>query len=252
MVFEKSIHITNSKEVRATEVQRFAGLRKLGLQEVLFFHPSNGDTWKEPLEAVGLQARTLAVDGPTIPSLLNAARKEGVSFISTTMGEQNKGVFRRSFAKELLKTSHVPVMLMPTATAPSSVDQVDMFDHVIFATDWSEACREVMRYLLRFKGIIKELEIVHVVDKRLSIKELRSLRYMLSAWRSAFLGHLIDAESHIYAGKRHEEILLAAKDYGGTCIVMGASQTSSIKRLLRQPCPYRVAEDSQVPTFVVP
>ena len=127
-----------------------------------------------------------------------------------------------------------------------------MFHRAVLAADRSESCREAMRYLLTFKGVIKELEIVHVIGKRLSIKEMRDLRQMLSAWRNTFLDHSIDAEFHIYAGKCDEEILLAAKDYGGTCIVMGSPKKSSIKKILRLSSTYRVAEASPVPTIIVP
>ena len=252
MAFEKLLHITKSSEASEVEVQQLAGLRKLGLEEVIFFHPYNEVNWKERLGAFGIQATNLTADGPMIPNLLGVARQEGVSFISTNIDDQQKGMFRRPYAKDLIKLSPVPVMLMPQAMEPSDVEQGNMFDHVVFATDWSESCRDVMRYLLKFKGVIKELEIVHVVEKRLSIKEMRELRYMLSAWRSAFLNSSIDAESHIYAGKRHEEILLAAKDYNGTCVVMGTSKKSSIKRFIECSCSYRVAEVSPVPTIIVP
>ena len=252
MAVEKLLHITNSLEVSDSEVQWFAGLRNLGFQEVVFFHPPNGNGWKEQLGVFGLQAKTITVDGPSIQGLLEIARQEEVTFISTNIDRQNKGKFRRLDTKELLKTSHVPVMLMPEVSGSSDRKQIGVFDHVIFATDWSVYCQGVMRYLLKYRGIIKELEIIHVVDHRLSIRELRDLRYKLAAWRSAFLDNAIDAESHIYAGKTHEEILQAAKDYGGTCIFMGFSKRSATKRFLRRPYAYRVAEGNTVPTIVVP
>ena len=62
----------------------------------------------------------------------------------------------------------------------------------------------------------------------------------------------IDAESHIYAGKRQEEILLAAKDYGASCIVMGSSYKPALKRIFKGSCLYDVAEGSGVPIIVVP
>jgi nucleotide-binding universal stress UspA family protein len=251
MAFEKLLHITNTSEASDAVVQRIAGLRNIGLEEVIFFHLSNGGKWKDRLGSFGIQTKNLTVDGPMIPSLLNAARQEGVSFISTNVEDQNKGIFRRPYAKDLIKASPVPVMFMPKDD-PSIAEEKGVFDHVIFGTDWSESCQEVMRYLLKFKGIIKELEIVHVVEKRLSIKEMRELRYRLSAWRNAFLDHSIDAESHIYAGRTHEEILLATQDYRGTCVIMGTSVKSSIKKWLESSCSFRVAEGSSVPTIIVP
>lgn len=252
MGFEKLLYITNSVEADAGVIRHIAGLRKLGLLEVILCHPSDGDQWKEKLGAIGLGTKTLTVEDALIPGLLNAAHREGVSFISSRIDEQTKGWFPKAYPKALLQRSDVPVMAMPAIDGPVDTDGAGMFDHVILAADWSESCRKAMRYLLGFKGFIKALEIIHVVGKRLSIREMRELRQMLSAWRSAFLDHAIDAEFHIYAGKCNEEILLAAKDYGGTCIVMGRPKNSSIKEILKLSNTYRVAEASPVPTIIVP
>jgi nucleotide-binding universal stress UspA family protein len=252
MKLEKLLYVPNRPEAGIDDIQRFAGIRKVGLEEVICFHSSNSDVWKARLGDVGIQVKDLVADGPMVRGVLDAADRESVSFISTNMDAEKKSLFHRPFARELLKSSHVPVMLLPKNAGLSGAEQSGMFDHVIFATDWSESCKKVMRYLLRFKTTIKEMEIIHVVEKRLSVKEMRVLRYKLSAWRSAFLDQQVDAESHIYAGKRHEEILLAARNYKGTCIVMGISKRSPMKRFLRRPCSYRVAKESQVPTIVVP
>ncbi len=40
----------------------------------------------------------------------------------------------------------------------------------------------------------------------------------------------IDAESHIYAGKTSEEILLAAKEYDASLIIMGVSSKNAIEK----------------------
>ncbi len=252
MEFEKLLYITNSVEADAGVIRHIAGLRKLGLVEVILCHPPDGDQWKEKLGAIGLGTKTLTVEDTLVPGLLNAARREGVSFISSRMDERTQGWFSKAYPKALLKLSDLPLMVIPAVGEPVDTDGAGMFDHVILAGDWSESCRKAMRYLLRFKGFIKELEIIHVVGKRLSIREMRELRQMLSAWRSTFLDHSIDAEFHIYAGKCDEEILLAAKDYGGTCIVMGSPKKSSIKEILRLSSTYRVAEASPVPTIIVP
>jgi len=252
MALEKLLHVANSTEVNTKEIERFAALRELGLEEVILFKLPNGDNWKAQLGDLGIQVKTITMEGSRISSVLETARREGVSFISTHIDEESKRVLRRPLAKELLKSSLVPVMLIPKVLEIQGVRQNRMFDNVVFATDWSESCKKAMRYLLDFRKVIKALEIVNVVEKRLSVREMRELRYKLSAWRSAFLDHGIDAESHIYAGNRQEEILSAAKDYRATCIVMGSSHKPTLKRIFRRSCVYGVAEGSVVPTIVVP
>jgi nucleotide-binding universal stress UspA family protein len=143
-------------------------------------------------------------------------------------------------------------MTLPEDAQASESGQKSVFSHVVFATDWSPASEKAMGYILNFKDIITELEIVHVIDKRLDVKDMRDLKEKLVQTRKIFLEKGIDAEPHIYAGRRPEEIMLAAKDYGATCIVMGTTGKSTLKDLLSRSCSYRVSEASVVPTLVVP
>ena len=52
--------------------------------------------------------------------------------------------------------------------------------------------------------------------------------------------------------KPFEELLLAARDYDATSIVMGTSCKSPQKEFFSRSCAYRVAEEAIVPTLVVP
>ena len=248
---EKLLYIADPMQDRPAHVSQFAGLRTLGLEEIIFLGLSYGETWEAELAHHGLHARTLTVAGPLVPGILDTARREGVALISTSVDAESGPWFRRSFAENLIRSSPVPVILLPGGGRTWGGEPAAVFDHVILATDWSEPCKRAMHYLLNFETVIKELEIVHVVDKKLSVKEMRELRYKLSAWRSAFLDHGIDAESHIYAGQRHEEILLARKDYDGTCVVMGTSGKLVLRGMFSRGCCYRVAAASQVPTMVL-
>ncbi|MGD8985748.1 MAG: universal stress protein, partial [Desulfobacteraceae bacterium] len=126
-----------------------------------------------------------------------------------------------------------------------------VFQHVIYATDWSPVSESVLKYLLNLKEIIETLEIVNVIHKKLSVRELRSLRQRITETRRIFLDEGIDAEAHIYAGKPHEEILLAATDYDATAIVMGTSCKSPMQEIIRRSCSYRVAEDAEIPVLFI-
>ena len=81
---------------------------------------------------------------------------------------------------------------------------------------------------------------------------MHTLKYKLTESRKIFLDHGIDAEGHVYAGKTSEEIMLAARDYDATCIVMGTTGKSHLKDFFSPSYSYRVAEESVVPTLVVP
>ena len=135
----------------------------------------------------------------------------------------------------------------------SGPDHEGLFHHVIFATDWSRASKVALEYfLLNFKGIIGILEIVNIINMRLSVRDIRNLRRKLEGTRKVFLDMGIDAESHIYAGKPPEEIILAAKDYNATSIVMGTSFKPFIRSIFSKSCACMVAREAEVPTMIIP
>ncbi|NVM21646.1 MAG: universal stress protein, partial [Desulfobacterales bacterium] len=146
----------------------------------------------------------------------------------------------------------VPVIILPQDVNASGSGQQAVFRHVIFATDWAPSSEKAMGCLLNFAEIVKELEVVHVIDKKPSVRDMRNLKKKLTESRKIFLDHGIDAEGHIYAGKPSDEIVLAARNYDATCIVMGTTGKSALKNFFSHGCSYRVAEGSGVPTLVVP
>lgn len=253
MALEKIVHITDAIDLDSVQVQRFSELHSLGLREVVLLHPGNADRLRSQLEDQGLVPKTLLVDSFGIQRILKIATDEGASMISASVDKKIGRRSRKALIKGLLQSSHVPVILMPKSAGETRGDkQTKLFDHVIFGANWSESCRRAMSYLIELKVAIKEIEIIHVVEKKLSVKDLRDLRARLRKWRGAFTERGLDVESHIYAGNRHEEILLAATDYSGTCIVMGGAEKSGLGRLLFPSCPYRVIDASVVPAIVIP
>ena len=55
----------------------------------------------------------------------------------------------------------------------------------------------------------------------------------------------------VYAGKTPKEILLAAKDYNATVIVMGTGSKRTIKEIFLRSL-YKVAEESSIPVLIIP
>lgn len=247
----KLLYATDIKQPRFSEVERLLALRNLGLEEIVFFHMTKVEGWEKSLADYDMNSKTLMVDGPFVPGILKAAHQEAVSLIAASMNRDTGRLLHRSQTNELIRSSPVPVIILPEEETYRS-GQKDIFSHVIFATDWSVISEKVLSYLLHFKEITKELEIVHVIDRKLSVRELRNLKEKLSQTRKIFLDHGIDAEAHIYAGKPSDEVKLAAEDYDATCIVMGTSCKSSLKVIFSESCSYRVAEKTIVPSLFIP
>ncbi|MBE9502737.1 MAG: universal stress protein [Proteobacteria bacterium] len=248
----KLLYVTNIRQPSFSEVEPLLALRMLGLKEIIFLHTTKVEDWDRRLGDYGIDSKTCMVEGPMVASILDTAHREAVSLIAVNLDRNRRRLLRGSLTKELLRASALPVLIIPKEVKASGSMQKDMFAHVIFPTDWLAASEKALGYLLKHKEIIKELEIVHVIHKKPTVRDILNLKEKLSQVRKIFLDHGIDAEGHVYAGKPSEEIMLAARDYDATCIVMGTAGKSHLKDLLSPSHSYRVAEASKVPTLVVP
>lgn len=248
----KLLYVTNMSQPKFSEVERLAGLRRLGFEEIIVLRTAKDKSWEERLAHYGFRPKTTIADGPLLRRSLDVARREAVSLIAAGGNMGATGLLRRSLIKDLLRSSPVPVMVLHADAQAARSGQDGLFAHVIFATDWSPASQKALNYLIGFKEVIGELEIVNVIGEKLSVRAMRNLEKKLAGSRKTFLDQGIDAETHIYAGKPPDEVMLAAKDYSGTCIVLGTARKSSLKDVFSRSCSIRVAEDSVVPTLVVP
>jgi nucleotide-binding universal stress UspA family protein len=124
---------------------------------------------------------------------------------------------------------------------------------VVIAMDWSPASDKALKYFLVFQELVKELEIINVINGKLTIKDMRLLNDKLTKTRKLCLKKGIDAEYHVYAGKTAEEIALAAEDYKASLIVLGRNPRSTLMKKLFDPSiSCQIAEGTHVPVLVVP
>jgi len=248
----KLLYATDSREPDFSGVKALLDLKNLGLMEFIFLHATRVQGWGTRLAEYDITSKTVMMEGPVVPSILNAAHREGAPLIAASLNRDTRRLMRGSLTTALLRASALPVLMVPEEAQGSGFGQHGVFTRIVFAADWSAASEKAMGYILNFKDIIKELEIVHVIDRKLSVRDMGKLKEALSKTRDVFLDHGIDAEAHVYAGKPFEEIMLAARDYDATCICMGTAGKSFVKGLLSRSCACRVAETSVVPTLVVP
>jgi nucleotide-binding universal stress UspA family protein len=252
MQIRKLLYATGFAQPKFSEVERLTELRTLGLEEVVFLHATKVEGWERRLAEYGIHSRTFVVEGRMTRSILDIAHREKVSLIAAGLKRDLGGRVRRSLTRDLLRSSRVPVLMLPENVEVSESTQKCVFTHVIFADDWSAASENARSYLPNFGEIIRELDIVYVLDRKLSVRDMGNLKEKLSQTRKIFLDQGIDAEAHVYAGEPAAEIMLAARDYGATCIVMGTTGKSPLKELLSKSYSYRMAEASVVPTLFIP
>ena len=252
MEIEKLLYVTNAVPPDNDEPAWSLALQKLGFDETIYLISDESGRWEKSLGNQGIQCRFLIEETPSHDIILDRAREEKASLIVTNLRSMGASVSRRSITRNLISSTDVPILLIPERTSVIQGSDKGLFDHVIFATDWSPFSQHCMDALQSLKDIIGELEIVTVITRKLSIRDMIRLKEVVEESRSTFLDAGIDAEAHIYAGKPAEEINLAVNDYEGSIIVIEASHRSALKTMFYGNCAYDVAEKALVPVMVIP
>jgi len=250
MELKKILYATNFKEPTYNVLEALLEMKKIGLEEIILLSGSPQKELKEKFYDHGITLRESNGSGPSVTRILDSAHKENVSLIVGHMERENKKFFKASPVKYLIKNTHLPLLLINNKEF--NISKRGIFDTVIFATDWSQIAQSSLDYILGLKEIIGVLDIVNVLHEKPTIKDIRELKDKTEEIRKICLKENIDAESHIYAGKTAEEILLAAKEYNATVIVMGVVDINCFKYIFSGSATYKVAEKSPVPLLIIP
>jgi len=247
-VIEKLLYATNFKKPSFVTLEGLLELCKLGLREVVLLNTTNNfSEWEKVFSQHNINTKVLSEKEFSGSRILSIAERENASFIIAHLKKGEKRLLGSSTVKYLVKKSTVPVMIFPKVPTNKR-----WFEHIILATDWSPSSENALSYILNFKEIIKELDIVHIIDEKLTVRDLREIKDKLAKTRKVCLQQGIDAEFHLYAGKIDEEIIRAAKDYQGSAIVIGAPSKSGLREVFfGDPC-YKVTEEAHIPVLVIP
>ena len=247
----KLLYATNlgNQELSFNLIENILILRHIGLEEIVFLQTTPFDKWLENLSGIGIKYRILVEEALSLPRILSVAGKEDVSLIVTDLDKKTRNVSHSSLIKGLIERSSVPVLVLND----TSMRGKELFEHIVFPTDWSPASEKALTSLLGFSVIIKRLDIVNVINGKLTVKDIRELKQKLAQTRKMCLNKKIDAESHIYAGRPAEEIITASEDYKATLIVLGTVPKKPFyKKMFRRNLAYRVAEEAAVSILIVP
>ena len=227
-------------------------LQELGLEQIFFLQTIPFDIWIEELSAGKVEARIVVDENLSVSRILEAAEEEDVSLIVTNLSKNKTKASHGLNIRKLIRQSTCPILFANNSVPMTEIDTKGLFSHIIFATDWSLKSEKALSYLLGLKRILGELEIINVIDRKLTVRDMRELKEKLVQTRKKFLNEKIDAESHIYAGKTLEEILTAAKDYKATMVVIGGeSEKRSLKGLFKKGSSYKIANEATLPVLVV-
>lgn len=173
-----------------------------------------------------------------------AAKEEQVSCIVADLDRDAHGATLRALALN----SPLPVLVVNRGEPKG-----ELLNHVIFATDWSPASERAMEQIIALGDCIYELDIIHVISEKLTVKDMREMKERLEHTRKICLNEGINAESHIYAGDVAEEIVTASEDYRGSVIIVGSGASRSfMERIFKKSTIDILIRNAAVPVFFVP
>ena len=228
-------------------------VRKLDFDAIAFLQTVPFDSWMKGLSDLNIKSKIILDDQLLPHGILKVAKNEGASLIVVNLERKEGKTPRNSIIRQLIKKSSLPLLFINSANHKTEPGEKGLFAHIAFATDWSHKSEKALAFLLDFKKILDEMEIVNVIKGKLTIKEMRELKDRLAETRKTCLDNAIDAESHIYAGNTSEEILTAAKDYKATMIVIGGeSEKKGLSRLFKKSSSWKVACEANLSVLIVP
>ena len=249
---KKLLYATDLKEPTLSLLEGLLDIKKIGLKEIILLSSSPSGDLGRKLSEDGVNLRAVEGSGPLPFRIFETANRENPSLIVAHLNREKKKFFRGGTARNLIKKTLFPLLLINENGGGRNFSTKGLFDSVILATDWSDSFRKALLYIIGLKEILGVLDIVNVLNEKLTVRDIRHLKERVEEVRKICLEEEIDTESHFYAGKIAGEILLASKDYNASLIAMGYQSKGIFKEIFSGSTCYRVAEASSVPVLVIP
>lgn len=234
-------------------LERIAELRGADVREVLFYGMEPPGEWKETLEGLSMTVRALPSEGNEAVHILRAVQGEEASIVVILGNESSRerDAFPGAVLKDLVQDSPVPLLVIHENGREKSTG--GLFSHVIYGTNWKEPAKKALEFLLECRDFIVEMEVVHVINEKLTVRNMRELKAKLTETRKRCLDRGIDAEAHYYAGDTAEEIVTSSRDYRGSVITIGGITAKPLLgRLFQEEPVFGVLKQSHLPVLIVP
>jgi nucleotide-binding universal stress UspA family protein len=176
-----------------------------------------------------------------------------------------------STASETMQRSHLPVYLIKIHATHEKEFQDrklycaracrDSFDHILYATDFSETAEQAFEALRDVAGqFAKKITLFHVqsigrigTDDPLKLEEFNRIDRERLEKRKELLQKNTDAviDINISYGSTAHEILREADESGATLIVMGSQGRGYVRELFIGGVAYKVMRGSNIPVFIL-
>ncbi len=270
MDVKKILYATNLDKPDFKVLEGLSGLSKFGCREIVLLSALGKDkgieksrlkglvsdrfeTWKKKLSDYGINASIKIEPENLVASVLKTIQNYQISLIVIHFDKQSdRKIFGGSTLNNIVKSANIPVIAVDNDEKTLNFSSKGMFERVLLPTDWSTEYEKALKCVADFKELIDELELVNVIFKKLTLRDLQQLMDKMVNNRDACIKLGISAEYHMYAGRTVEEILRAAQDYDSTMIIIGAKRRYKFKDIFLGRLAYRVMEKSHTPVMLLP
>jgi len=288
MEIKKLLFVTEFEELWFDALQSLMGLKKTGMNHVVFLHVINRDDvamqrgkgylkstevklkemanirfidWAESLFEQGMEAGAHIVVGKMDTKTITVADSEDVDLIVT--GYHGRGKFKEimegSEIMEIIQRTSKPVMVHKYHQESGKTND-NPFDRPVLAMDWSPASLMALEFIISIKEIVKEVIVIHVVNEKdvesldsMAVQKVRKeSRKKLESICEKLNSHKIKAQNHIYVGDAVSQIEKAADERQGTIIIGGTNGRETFKERVLGSIPRKLAERSELPVLFVP
>jgi len=217
--------------------------------------------WAEQLFEQGMEVGVHIVVGTLVQQVVRAAAMEEVDLI--VIGRPTRSrleqILTGADISDLIRRTRVPILVYKQQPLEAA-EKGHPFTRPLLATDWGGAAAKAQDYLLGLKGLVEEINVIHVGREKdlssLSAMKVQTYRKTqrekLQAICDTFETVGIQARPHLYVGDPYQKIESAAREWRASMIVTGCSGKGSWQERIIGSIPRYLAEKSDVSTLIIP
>ncbi len=288
MKISTMLFVSEFDELWFDALQSLMGLRKAGLNHVVFLHVISREKvamkrgagylkqeerklreiadirfidWAETLFEEGMEVGAHIAIGNVIPKILSVTEIENVDFVVTARMKRGRfeELFYGSETSDLLRRTKRPVLIYNYQSQSGKVNE-NPFERLLVAVDWSVPFGKVLDFVLAVKQAVRRVEVMHVLSEKKIGKLSKMEAHKLERANKRKLGELcetlekenLDVRPHLYIGNTEEQIQRGAAEHRCTMLVLGTKQTADWKEKWSGSISCSLAEKSELPVLVVP
>jgi nucleotide-binding universal stress UspA family protein len=281
MEIKKMLFVTDFEGLWFDALRSLMELRKVGLDHVVLLHVIERKIgyytqeekaklramaevrfvdWAQSLYEEGLECGSYIIVGDTVRKILTTVEEEEVDLVVINRQKRTKTekLYADSKTLEFLRKTTIPVLVHKYKLVLGKEGGM-LFERPLLAMDWSPPAVRALEFLVGLRGIVKELQIIYVISekdigglaRRGLLKMEREHRRKLYELCSSLRDKGIEADAHLYIGDV-AQIRNAAREYEATLLATGTTCKSSWQARWLRSVSQELAEQSELPTLLVP